>query len=142
MPTRTLGNEGGELEGPTSIGEGNECQRGRWVLKGVKPERESPKRTISANGGLGPLQMVSEPDTKRCAREEVETQRGWTRISVPARMLGLEEEWTRVGVPAKTLCPKGEWTRVGVPAKTLGPKREWTRVSVPARKLGLEGRWT
>ena len=43
-----------------------------------KPERESPKRTISASGGLGPglLQMVSEPDIVRCASEEVELQRG------------------------------------------------------------------
>ena len=27
----------------------------------------SPKRTISASDGFGPLQMVSEPDTERCA---------------------------------------------------------------------------
>ena len=39
-----------------------------------KPERENP-RIISASRGLGLLQMVSEPDTKRCAREEVEPQR-------------------------------------------------------------------
>ena len=32
-----------------------------------KPERESPKRTISASGELGSLQMVSESDTERCA---------------------------------------------------------------------------
>ena len=31
-----------------------------------KSERESPKRTISASGGSGLLQMVSEPDTGRC----------------------------------------------------------------------------
>ena len=37
-----------------------------------KPERENPKRTVSASGGLGPLQMVSEPDTGRCASEEAE----------------------------------------------------------------------
>ena len=79
--------ERGGLGGPTSIGEGNECQRGRWALKRVdceishrlgrrtkhslqgcgnlslidafyleaKPERESPKRTVSASGGLGLL---------------------------------------------------------------------------------------
>ena len=34
MPVRTLGPEVGGLEGPTSIGEGNECQRGCWALKG------------------------------------------------------------------------------------------------------------
>ena len=62
--------------GPTSIGERNECKQGRWALdgsrlcdpttlyKGVetlrgRPERESPKRTISASGGLGPLQIMS-----------------------------------------------------------------------------------
>ena len=28
-----------------------------------KPERKSPKRTISASSVLGPLQMVSKPDT-------------------------------------------------------------------------------
>ena len=41
-----------------------------------KPERESPKRTISASGGLGPLQIVSEPDTRRCASEEAVPRRG------------------------------------------------------------------
>ena len=37
-----------------------------------KPEWENPKRTISASGGLGLLQMVSEPDTRQCASEEAE----------------------------------------------------------------------
>ena len=40
----------------------------------MKFERESPKRTIFASGGLGPLQMVSEPDTG----------------DVPARTMGFE----------------------------------------------------
>ena len=40
------------------------------------PERENPKRTISASGGLGLLLMVLEPDTRRCASEETEPQRG------------------------------------------------------------------
>ena len=31
---KDAGLEGGGLEGPTSIGEGNECQRGRWAPKG------------------------------------------------------------------------------------------------------------
>ena len=30
-----------------------------------------PKRTISTSGGLELLQMVSEPDTGRCANEDV-----------------------------------------------------------------------
>ena len=34
MPAKTLGSEGGGLGGPTLIREGNECQRGRWALKG------------------------------------------------------------------------------------------------------------
>ena len=38
VPMRMLGSKGGELGGPTSIGEGNEGQRGRWVLKGVDCE--------------------------------------------------------------------------------------------------------
>ena len=41
-----------------------------------KPERESPKRTISTSGGLGLLQMVSEPDTEWCASEDVGLPRG------------------------------------------------------------------
>ena len=36
----------------------------------LKTLRGSPKRTMLANGGLGPLQMVSEPDIGRCASEE------------------------------------------------------------------------
>ena len=35
MLARLLGPERGGLGGPTSIGEGNECQRGCWVPKGV-----------------------------------------------------------------------------------------------------------
>ena len=35
------------------------------------------KRTISASGGLGTLQMVSEPDTGRCANEDTGLSRGW-----------------------------------------------------------------
>ena len=35
MPVRTLGPKGGGFgAGPTSIGEMNECQRGRWAPKG------------------------------------------------------------------------------------------------------------
>ena len=79
----------GLLWDPTSIEERNECQRGRWALKGVvgrshigwggersilykcvktspsrsvlkrwgKSRKESPKKTISVNDGLGPLQL-------------------------------------------------------------------------------------
>ena len=34
MPVRMLGSEGGGLGGRTSIGGGNECQRGCWAQKG------------------------------------------------------------------------------------------------------------
>ena len=34
VPVRTLGLEGGGLEGPTSIGEGNERHLGPWAPKG------------------------------------------------------------------------------------------------------------
>ena len=40
-----------------------------------KPRREGPKRTISANGGLGPLQMVTKPDTGRYASKEADMRR-------------------------------------------------------------------
>ena len=30
----------------------------------AKPERESSRKTISASGGIGRLQMVSEPGTR------------------------------------------------------------------------------
>ena len=35
VPAMTLGPEGHGLGGLTSIGEENECQRGRWALNGV-----------------------------------------------------------------------------------------------------------
>ena len=41
-----------------------------------KPEMESPKRTISASGGLGLLQMVSELDTERCVSKDARPPRG------------------------------------------------------------------
>ena len=78
----------GGLRDPTSTGEGNECQRGRWAPKEsglwdptsvgegneaffiriwkylpsrhvLKTLRGSPKRTISASGGLGLLHIYS-----------------------------------------------------------------------------------
>ena len=41
-----------------------------------KPERKNPKKTIFASGGLGLLQMVSEPDIGRCASKDVEPRMG------------------------------------------------------------------
>ena len=34
------------------------------------------KRIVSVSGGLEPLQIVSEPDTRRCASEDAGTPRG------------------------------------------------------------------
>ena len=34
--------------------------------------RNKSKRTISASGGLGLLQIVLEPDTEQCASEDAE----------------------------------------------------------------------
>ena len=41
-----------------------------------KLERENSKRTVSANGGLGRLQMVLEPDTGRCVNDDAGPQEG------------------------------------------------------------------
>ena len=38
VPMRRLSPKGGGLGGPTSTREGNECQQGRWLLKGVDYE--------------------------------------------------------------------------------------------------------
>ena len=38
--------------------------------------RNELKRTIFGNSGLGLLQMVSEPDIRRCASEDVGPPRG------------------------------------------------------------------
>ena len=42
-----------------------------------KPKRENPKRTISASGGLGLLQLVLEPGTERCVAEDTGLRRGF-----------------------------------------------------------------
>ena len=80
-----------------------------------KPGRESPKRTISACSGFGPLQMVVEPDTRRCASEEVEPRRGWTRGDMPARTLAPKRD--RLGGPTSigegNECQRGRWASKG-----------------------------
>ena len=82
----------------------------------LKTLRESPKRTIYASGGPGPLQMVSEPDTGRCASEEAVSRRGvdtrWyaSRDAGPERgvdLVGSHIDWRKERVPARTLAPKG-----------------------------------
>ena len=77
-----------------------------------KPERESPKKTISASSGFGLLQMVSEPDTSPARR--LSPEGGWTQGSVLTRKLGLEGDVlggshlnrSRERVPARTLGPE------------------------------------
>ena len=77
-----------------------------------KPERESPKRTISASGGLELLLMVLQPNIGRCANEEAKLQRGWTRGGVPGRTLGPKGGW--IGSPTSigegNECQRGRWT--------------------------------
>ena len=81
-----------------------------------KPERESPKRTISASGGLEQLQMISEPDTKRCASEKAESRRG-----VDTRQCASKDTGPRRGV---------DW---GI------PHRLEKGTSAGERTLGLKG---
>ena len=74
-----------------------------------KPERESPKRTISASGRLGPLQMVLESDIKRCAseaepRKEVDTRRYASKNVGPRRGCGL---WDPTSIGEENECQRG-----------------------------------
>ena len=55
---------------------------------------ENSKRTISASGGSGPLQMILELDTGRYDSKDV----------VPAFSLFPEGGKTRGSVPVRTLC--------------------------------------
>ena len=55
-----------------------------------KPERKSLKKIISTSGGLGLLQLITEPNSERCANEDTEPRREWTPGSVPVRALGAE----------------------------------------------------
>ena len=55
-------------------------------------ERENSKRTIFSSGGLGLLQMVSEPN--KCASEDAEPPQGWIRRS----HVGWRGKWS---IPCK-----------------------------------------
>ena len=70
MPMRTLGPEG------RWIVRSHISWRVRFKNLEGKSERESPKRTISVSGGIEMLQMVLEPDTRRCASEDAGPRRG------------------------------------------------------------------
>ena len=47
--------------------------------------RNWPKRIISTYGGLGRFQMVSKPNTERCASEDVGPTRG-VDCEIPHRL--------------------------------------------------------
>ena len=113
-----------------------------YSLEG-KLERESSKRTISASGGSGALQMVSEDyvlafslfpkegvDTRRCANKDTWHQRGW--IWGRSHIDGRKER-----VSART-------------SMDTGPQRGWIwgrshidgrKERVSTRTLGPEGGW-
>ena len=100
MPMRTLGPEWGwNVRSHISWrGERNILYKGvetssyqtRFKNLEGKPERESPKRTISTSSGLRLLQMVSEPDTGQCANKDAGPQR---RERMPTRTLGSKWGW-------------------------------------------------
>ena len=63
-------------------------------------------RTISTSSGLGPLQMVSEPDTGQCASEEVVPRRGVdTRRCTSGGPTSIGE---------RNECQRGRWALKGV----------------------------
>ena len=77
--SKDAGPQGGRLGDPTLVGEGNEA----FLIRVWRPltERENPKMTISASGGFGLLQIVSEPVIEWCASEDAGPPRGWIERS-------------------------------------------------------------
>ena len=98
-----------------------DCGGERNILyKGVETSKKcvlilSPKRTIFATDGLVPLQMVSKPDTRRCASEEAKPRRGWLRGGVPARTLGPKRGGLRglTSIEEGNECQQGCWAMKG-----------------------------
>ena len=82
-----------------------------------KLERESPKRTISPSGESGPLQIVSESDTRRCVSLLVVPQRGvdirWcaNKDVRPQRMdlVAVPHQLEEGKSSTKDADPKGGW---------------------------------
>ena len=92
------------------------------LYKGVKTLRGSrkgkgPKRTISTCSRLGPLQLVSEPDTRHCASNEAKPQRGVDRRCHTSKDV---EPRRGVGVPHR--MEKGMSINAGEDAR---PRRGW-----------------
>ena len=76
----------------------------------------SPKKAISASGRLELLQMVSEPDTKQCANEDVEPQGGGshrlergTNVWKPLPSRHVLKPWEKLGrkSPNRTISTHG-----------------------------------
>ena len=69
-----------------------------------KLERENPKTTISASGGSGTLQMVSEPETGRCAN----------LLAVPQRRVDTSKDaGPQRGVDLGMVPQRGRWPPKG-----------------------------
>ena len=73
-------------------------------------------RSISANGGSGALQMVSESDTGLYVNDEAIPQRGYTRDGVQVRTLvpkgsGFGGGPTLIG--ERKDCRRGRWVPKG-----------------------------
>ena len=97
---------------------------------------KSPKRTISASGGPGSLQMVSKSDIGRCAsllavpRRGVDTKRCASKDAGPkgGRFKGGPTSiGERKECQQERWAPKGsgvhiDWRKERVPARTLAPK--------------------
>ena len=75
-----------------------------------KPERESPKRTISASGGLELLQMVPGPNIGQCASEEAEPQKGVDKRQCASKNVGPQRGW--IGGQGNE-CLRGRWATKG-----------------------------
>ena len=73
--------------------------------------------TIFTSSGLGPLQMISELDTGRCANEEAELRRG-----VDTRRCVNKDVGTRRGWIGGSHI---DWRRERVSVSTLDLEREW-----------------
>ncbi|XP_022925143.1 DNA helicase INO80-like isoform X2 [Cucurbita moschata] len=86
-----------------------------------KLERERPKRTTSASGGLELLLMVLELDTGRCASKEAKPRR-----RVDTRWCASKDVGLRRGVDWESHI---NWRRERVPARALDPEAGWIVIS-------------
>ena len=113
---------------------------------------KSPKRTISASGGPGSLQMVSELDTGRCASLLAVPRRGVDTRRCASKDAGPKGWWIwghRTMCQPSRCSPKGVDTR-RCASKDAGPQRGVDLGAVPHRleegksaseDAGPEGGW-